>query len=171
LAPFELRTTYRRRLETILVPRSMLQTATPLKSISTRGPYFSAPLDNRYGPAVFPSIIDWRALMAAKCGDIVQGTLEMLVLKTLALQPMHGFGISVRIAQMSDGLFHVIPGSLFPALNRLEREGRIKGEWRSTENNRRARYYALTELGRKALKEEIKTWDRQVDAVARILEA
>jgi transcriptional regulator len=109
--------------------------------------------------------------MAAKHGDIVQGTLEMLVLKTLALQPMHGFGISARITQMSNGLFHVIPGSLFPALNRLEREGRIKGEWRSSENNRRARYYALTELGRKALKEEIKTWDRQVDAVARILEA
>jgi PadR family transcriptional regulator, regulatory protein PadR len=109
--------------------------------------------------------------MAAKRGDILQGTLEMLVLKTLALQPMHGFGISARIAQMSGGLFHVIPGSLFPALNRLEREGRIKGEWRSTENNRRARYYALTELGRKALKEEIKTWDRQVGAVARILEA
>jgi PadR family transcriptional regulator, regulatory protein PadR len=109
--------------------------------------------------------------MAAKRGDIVQGTLEMLVLKTLALQPMHGFGISTRIAQMSDGLFHVIPGSLFPALNRLERDGRIKGEWRSTENNRRARYYVLTELGRKALKQEIRTWDRQVNAVARILEA
>jgi len=108
--------------------------------------------------------------MAAK-GDLVQGTLEMLILKTLALQPMHGFGISVRIEQMSDGIFHVIPGSLFPALNRLEREGRIKGEWRATENNRRGRYYMLTDLGRKALKEEIKAWGRQVDAVARILEA
>lgn len=109
--------------------------------------------------------------MAVKRGDIVQGTLEMLVLKTLALQPMHGFGISARIAQMSEGLFHVIPGSLFPALNRLEREGRIKGEWRTSENNRRARYYTLTGLGRKALKEEIETWDRRVDAVARILES
>jgi PadR family transcriptional regulator PadR len=109
--------------------------------------------------------------MAGKQGDLVQGTLEMLVLKTLQLQPMHGFGISTRIEQMSSGIFHVIPGSLFPALNRLEREGRIKGEWRSTENNRRARYYALTDLGRKALKEEIRVWERQVDAVARILEA
>jgi PadR family transcriptional regulator PadR len=109
--------------------------------------------------------------MAGKQGDLVQGTLEMLILKTLTLQPMHGFGISVRIEQMSNEIFHVIPGSLFPALNRLEREGRIKGEWRSTENNRRGRYYAITDLGRKALKEEMCIWERQVDAVARILEA
>jgi len=109
--------------------------------------------------------------MTGKQGDLVPGTLEMLVLKTLALQPMHGFGISMRIEQMSDRIIHVIPGSLFPALNRLEREGRIKGEWRSTENNRRARYYALTDLGRKALKEEIRAWERQVGAVAKILEA
>jgi PadR family transcriptional regulator, regulatory protein PadR len=109
--------------------------------------------------------------MAGKHGELVQGTLEMLILKTLTLQPMHGFGISVRIEQISNGIFHVIPGSLFPALNRLEREGRVKGVWRSSENNRRARYYALTDLGRKALNEEIHAWERQVDAVARILEA
>jgi transcriptional regulator len=109
--------------------------------------------------------------MTTKRGDLVQGTLEMLILKTLALEPMHGFGVSVRIGQMSDGLFNVIPGSLFPALNRLEREGRVKGEWRSSENNRRARYYALTNLGKKALKDEIRAWERQVGAVARILEA
>ena len=109
--------------------------------------------------------------MPGKQGDLVQGTLEMLILKTLVLQAMHGFGISVRIEQMSDGIFHVIPGSLFPALNRLEQEGRIKGEWRATENNRRARYYRLTDLGRKTLKEEIRAWGRQVDAIARILES
>jgi PadR family transcriptional regulator, regulatory protein PadR len=109
--------------------------------------------------------------MTTRRGDLVQGTLEMLILKTLALEPMHGFGISVRIGQMSDGLFHVIPGSLFPALNRLEQEGRVKGEWRLSENNRRARYYMLTALGTKALKEEIRAWERQVGAVARILEA
>lgn len=109
--------------------------------------------------------------MPTKRGDLVQGTLEMLILKTLALEPMHGFGVSVRIGQMSDGLFNVIPGSLFPALNRLEREGRIKGEWRTSENNRRARYYALTSLGKKALQEEMRAWERQVDAVTRILEA
>ena len=109
--------------------------------------------------------------MPAKNGDLVQGTLQMLILKTLTLQPMHGFGISVRLEQMSNGIFHVIPGSLFPALNRLERDGRIRGEWRSTENNRRARYYVLTDLGRRALKEEIRAWHRQANAVARILEA
>jgi len=109
--------------------------------------------------------------MASKPGDLVQGTLEMLVLKTLVLEPMHGFGITQRIEQISKGVFRVNPGSLFPALSRLEREGRIKGEWRSTENNRRARYYLLTERGRKALKEETREWGRQVDAIARILEA
>jgi PadR family transcriptional regulator len=106
----------------------------------------------------------------SKQGDLVQGTLEMLILKTLALEPMHGFGISRRIEQVSKGIFQVIPGSLFPALNRLEREGRIHGEWRTSENNRRARYYVLTDLGRKALKEEIRAWGLQVKGVARVLE-
>jgi transcriptional regulator len=109
--------------------------------------------------------------MAGKTGDLVQGTLEMLVLKTLALEPMHGFGITQRIEQTSQGVFRVNPGSLFPALTRLEREGRIRGEWRSTENNRRARYYLLTERGRKALKDETRDWGHQVEAIARILEA
>jgi PadR family transcriptional regulator, regulatory protein PadR len=84
--------------------------------------------------------------------DLIQGTLEMLILKTLALTPMHGYGIALRIEQISDGAFRVNPGSLLPALSRMERAGRVKGEWRVTENNRRARYYALTEKGRKALK-------------------
>ena len=109
--------------------------------------------------------------MPPKPGDLVQGTLEMLILKTLALEPMHGFGIAQRIEQMSGGTFHVIPGSLFPALNRLEREGRVEGAWGSTEKNRRARFYTLTKLGKAALKQEIGAWERQVDAVARILEA
>lgn len=109
--------------------------------------------------------------MPLKQGDLVQGTLEMLILKTLALEPMHGFGISLRIEQRSRGILHVIPGSLFPALNRLEQEGRIRGEWRASENNRRARYYALTDLGRKALKEEVRAWGRQVKGVAGVLEA
>jgi PadR family transcriptional regulator PadR len=109
--------------------------------------------------------------MPAKSGELVQGTLDMLVLKTLALEPMHGFGISVRIEQISKGVFHVNAGSVFPALNRLERNGCIKGEWRSTENNRRARYYMLTETGRKALRTETREWGRQIAAIARILEA
>src|SRR5580700_2620799 len=109
--------------------------------------------------------------MREKPSDLIQGTLEMLILKTLALEPMHGYGISLRIEQISKGVFRVNPGSLFPALNRLERDGRVKGEWRSTENNRRARYYLLTKRGEKALKDETRAWDRQVEAIARILEA
>jgi len=103
--------------------------------------------------------------------DLVQGTLEMLILKTLALEPMHGYGIAIRIEQISNGVFHVNPGSLFPALARMERAGRLKSEWQSTENNRRAKYYLLTPAGRKALKEETQTWGRQIAAISRILEA
>jgi PadR family transcriptional regulator PadR len=103
--------------------------------------------------------------------DLVQGTLEMLVLKTLALTPMHGYGIALRIEQISDGAFRVNPGSLMPALSCLERTGRVKGEWRATENNRRARYYVLTEKGRKALRSETEVWGRQIAAINRILEA
>jgi PadR family transcriptional regulator PadR len=103
--------------------------------------------------------------------DLVQGTLEMLVLKTLALEPMHGYGIALRIEQITDGVFRVNPGSLLPALNRMERAGRVRGEWRSTENNRRARYYALTTDGRKALEQERRQWYRQIAAINQILEA
>jgi PadR family transcriptional regulator, regulatory protein PadR len=103
--------------------------------------------------------------------DVVQGTLEMLILKTLALEPMHGYGVALRIEQVSKGVFRVNPGSLLPALARMERAGRIKSEWRASENNRRARYYALTARGRKALSQEEDTWNRQVSAIARIMEA
>jgi PadR family transcriptional regulator PadR len=103
--------------------------------------------------------------------ELVQGTLEMLVLKTLALEPMHGYGIALRIEQISKGVFRVNPGSLLPALSRMERSGRIRGEWRSTENNRRAKYYAVTAAGRKALAQGRRHWGRQIAAIERILEA
>src|SRR5438309_680340 len=109
--------------------------------------------------------------MADKAIDVVQGTLEMLILKTLALEPMHGYGIALRIEQISKGVFRVNPGSLFPALSRMERAGRIEAEWRATENNRRAKYYVLTSSGRKALKEETQLWGRQIAAIERILES
>ncbi len=109
--------------------------------------------------------------MPDKPSDLVQGTLEMLILKTLALEPMHGYGIALRIGQISKGVFRVNPGSLFPALSRMERAGRIKAEWRATENNRRAKYYVLTDRGRTALKDETKLWGRQIAAIGRILEA
>jgi PadR family transcriptional regulator, regulatory protein PadR len=109
--------------------------------------------------------------MPDKQSDLVQGTLDMLVLKTLALEPMHGYGISVRLEQMSKGVFRLNAGSLFLAIQRLERAGLIDGEWKETENHRRARYYALTEPGRKRLGNETREWLKQVAAIARILEA
>jgi PadR family transcriptional regulator PadR len=102
---------------------------------------------------------------------LVQGTLDMLILKTLALEPLHGFGITIRIGQMSQGVFRVNPGTLFPSLKRLERDGLITSDWRTTENNRRAKYYTLTARGRRQLEDERSAWGRQVAAIARILEA
>jgi len=109
--------------------------------------------------------------MPVKGTDVIQGTLDMLVLKTLALEPMHGYGISVRIEQMSKGVFRPNAGSLFLAIQRLERDGLIDGEWKPTENNRRAKYYVLTQKGRKRLSSETREWGRQAAAIARILEA
>jgi len=109
--------------------------------------------------------------MPEKTSDLIQGTLDMLILKTLALEPMHGYGISVRIEQISNGVFKPNAGSLFLAIQRLERDASIDAEWRPTENNRRAKYYSLTKKGRKRLKDETREWSRQAGAVARILEA
>lgn len=103
--------------------------------------------------------------------DLVQGTLHMLILKTLALEPMHGYGIGVRLEQISKGVFRVNGGSLFPALRRLERDGLIAGEWRVTENNRKAKYYTLTGAGRAQLRRETRDWELQTAAIARILQA
>jgi PadR family transcriptional regulator PadR len=108
--------------------------------------------------------------MPDKPAGLVQGTLDMLILKTLALEPMHGWGIAQRIEQISQGVFQVNPGSLFPAFRRLERSGLVKSEWRSTENNRRAKYYILSDHGRKQLKNETREWGKQIAAIARILE-
>jgi PadR family transcriptional regulator, regulatory protein PadR len=109
--------------------------------------------------------------MADKSSDVVQGTLDMLILKTLALESMHGYGVAVRIEQISGGVFRVNAGSLFVAFQRLQRAGWIKCEWKASENNRRAKYYALTDQGRKKLQVETREWSRQVAAIARILEA
>jgi len=109
--------------------------------------------------------------MADKNSDLVQGTLDMLILKTLALGPMHGYGVAMRIEQISKGVFRVNPGSLFPAFRRLERSGWIKSDWQATENNRRAKYYILTGSGRRKLDTETREWGRQIAAIARILEA
>ncbi len=103
--------------------------------------------------------------------DVIQGTLDLLILKSLSLEPMHGFGISRRIEQISKGVFRVNPGSLLLAFQRLERAGRVRAEWRETENSRRAKFYAITEAGRKQLKLETSDWHRRAGAVARLLAA
>ena len=101
--------------------------------------------------------------------DVIQGTLDMLILKSLSLQPMHGFGVAQRIEQISEGVFKVNPGSLLLAFQRLERAGLIDAEWRASENNRRARYYRLTRSGHKRLKVDTDDWHRRVAAIARLL--
>jgi len=103
--------------------------------------------------------------------DLLQGTLELLILKILSLEPMHGWGISERIQLLSDEVFLVNQGSLYPALQRMKRKGWIISEWKVTENNRRARYYALTPVGQKQLGEEREAWDRSSAAVEKILQA
>jgi PadR family transcriptional regulator PadR len=103
--------------------------------------------------------------------DVIQGTLDMLILKTLSLEPMHGFGIARRVEQISRGVFKVNPGSLLTALQRLERAGWLDAEWRQTENSRRAKYYTLTRAGRKQLDAETADWTRRVSAIARLLKA
>jgi PadR family transcriptional regulator PadR len=103
--------------------------------------------------------------------DVIQGTLDLLILKSLSLQPMHGFGVTQRIEQISKGVFKVNPGSLLLAFQRLERDGSIDSEWRVSENNRRAKYYSLTSKGRKRLKLDTSDWQRRVAAIARLLEA
>ena len=103
--------------------------------------------------------------------DVIQGTMDLLILKTLSLQPLHGFGIARRIEQVSRGVFKVNPGSLLTALQRLERAGWLDAEWRQTENARRARFYTLTRAGRKQLEAEEADWSRRAAAVARLLKA
>ncbi len=107
--------------------------------------------------------------MAKEKPDLLQGTLDMLILKALQLEPMHGFGISIRIRQMSDEVLLVEQGSLYPALYRLEEQGWIKAEWGVSDNNRKARFYELTAPGRKQLNAETENWARMSAAINLIL--
>ncbi len=109
--------------------------------------------------------------MADDRGDLLQGTLELLVLRTLDFEPMHGWGIAQRIQAMSSGDILVTQGSLYPALVRMRRRGWVKSAWRVTENKRRARYYELTAAGRKQLAAERAAWDRAASAIYRVLDA
>jgi PadR family transcriptional regulator PadR len=109
--------------------------------------------------------------MSEQNTDVIQGTLDMLILKTLSLEPMHGFGITRRVEQISRGVFKVNPGSLLTALQRLERAGWLDAEWRQTENSRRAKFYTLTSAGKKQLEVEAADWSRRVTAITRLLKA
>jgi len=109
--------------------------------------------------------------MEEKNTDVIQGTLDLLILKTLSLAPLHGFGIARRVEQVSRGVFKVNPGSLLVALQRLERAGWLDAEWRQTENARRAKFYALTKAGKKQLEVETEDWTRRAGAVMRLLKA
>ena len=101
--------------------------------------------------------------------DVIQGTLDMLILKTLSLEPLHGFGIARRVEQISRGVFKVNPGSLLTALQRLERAGWLDSEWQQTENSRRAKFYTLTRAGKNQLEIETADWTRRASAIARLL--
>ena len=116
-------------------------------------------------------VFEGRLMMDETNTDVIQGTLDMLILKTLSLEPMHGFGIARRVEQISQGVFKVNPGSLLTALQRLERAGWLDAEWRQTENSRRARFYRLTRSGRKQLEVETAEWNRRAGAIARLLKA
>lgn len=109
--------------------------------------------------------------MAKTRSDLLQGTLDMLILKTLELEAMHGWGISQRIQQTSSGVLNVNQGSLYPALYRLEEQGWITSEWGSSENNRQAKYYKLTRAGRKQLDQETANWQRLSAAIEQVLQA
>ena len=105
----------------------------------------------------------------SKPTDLVQGTLDLLLLKILALEPLHGWAISQRLRQVSSDILQVSDGSLYPALHKLEQEGWIRSEWKATENNRRAKFYSLTALGRGALQRESKNWERLSSAITRVV--
>ncbi|MBV8475060.1 MAG: PadR family transcriptional regulator [Acidobacteriaceae bacterium] len=105
----------------------------------------------------------------SKPSDLVQGTLDLLLLKILALEPLHGWAISLRLKQISGEVLQVSDGSLYPALHKLEQEGWIKAEWKVTENNRRAKFYSLTRLGRKELEREAASWERLSNAISHVV--
>lgn len=105
----------------------------------------------------------------SKPSDLVQGTLDLLLLKILALEPMNGYAISIRLKQVSGDVLQVSDGSLYPALHKLEQEGWIKAEWRPTENNRRAKFYSLTRLGKEQLEKESANWKRLSSAITAVV--
>ena len=105
----------------------------------------------------------------SKPSDLVQGTLDLLILKMVAIEPLNGWAISLRLKALSSDVLQVSDGSLYPALHKLEQQGFIESEWQQTENNRRAKFYSLTRLGRKHLKDEVRSWDRLSAAITQVV--
>jgi PadR family transcriptional regulator, regulatory protein PadR len=124
-------------------------------------------LDNRENRGILLSVTERGAV--SRPSDLVQGTLDLLLLKILALEPLHGWAIGQRLRQVSGNVLQVSDGSLYPALHKLENEGWIKAEWKPTENNRRAKFYSLTGAGRRQLENETATWDRLSSAITQIV--
>src|SRR5688500_17460224 len=142
-------------------PAASLEVPWLLLTFDKNIPMFLSPLDKSPPSPAMPR---------SSSEDVLQGTLDLLVLRTLALQPMHGWGITQRIQQLSKEVFQVGQGSLYPALQRLEVKGWIDSEWGVTENNRRAKYYRLTAAGRRALGAELESWRRFAGAVELVLD-
>jgi len=139
-----------------------LVVATPL--IATDGNVLLLTICNGMG------IVDSREDLMGKPADLIQGTLDLLILKTISLEPMHGWGIAQRIQQISGDVLQVQQGSLYPAIHRLEQQAWIKSDWRATDNNRRAKFYSLTAAGRRQLEKELANWKRLSGAVGLIVE-
>lgn len=126
---------------------------------------FALPLITEGSGTIFPSETEM-----SKPNDLVLGTLDLLILKILALQPMHGWAISLRLRSLSGDVLQVSEGSLYPALHKLEQEGWIEAEWKQTENNRKAKFYSPTRLGRKQLETETANWNRLSSAISQIVQ-
>ncbi len=128
----------------------------------------AAPLAYR-GKLGLSSLGNHEEMPMSKPSDLIQGTLDLLVLKILALQPLHGWALSQRLKQVSGDVLQVSDGSLYPALHKLEQQGWIQAEWKSTENNRRAKFYSLTRLGRRHLEREAANWERISTAISGVM--
>ncbi len=124
-----------------------------------------------FGRRVRRRILSYRLAIEQKSVNLLQGTLDLLILKALALQPLHGLAITRRIGQMTGGTFHVKPGSLFPALHRMEEAGWLAASWGESDSHRRAKYYQLTKAGRRQLNVETEQWSRVSLAISRAIQA
>src|SRR5688572_16265577 len=133
-------------------------------------PFTPLPLSPDRSPAILVASLGERTTeMALPTEDLIQGTLDLLILKALSLQPMHGWGVALRIQQISNDALQVNQGSLYPALHKLERRGWIEAAWGVSDNNRRAKYYSLTTVGRRQLEQELANWERFTAAVSLVL--